>query len=252
MNITKLIYGFNKKFFSGFSCWRWHPEVTLRYLPVVREIKKYPKDSKILEIGSGSLGITPYLKRPVTGLDLDFSGPVFPFLKPVLGDARKLTFKAESFDLVISIDLIEHLPIKSRGKVIEEMLQVAKKEVIIALPCGQKSFAQDKVLYQEYVKNFKKPFIYLKEHIENGLPETGEIVALIKQSLKKTKKKATIKIIPNENLQLRAFLMKGWMRKNFLLDIFFRKILLLFLPIFFLINKPPYYRQIFFVKIIQE
>ena len=45
----------------------------MRYLPVIDLIKKYKlKNNNILEIGSGDLGITPYLKKKVVGLDIFF------------------------------------------------------------------------------------------------------------------------------------------------------------------------------------
>ena len=76
--------------------YRWHPEVALRYLPIVKRIKQYKKELKkkelkILEVGSGSLGMAPYLKMPVTGLDVDFSGPKLSLLKPAQGKATKIS-----------------------------------------------------------------------------------------------------------------------------------------------------------------
>ena len=63
-------------------------------------------------------------------------------------------------------------------------------------------------------------------------------------------KKIKISILNNENLKLREFLMKGWMTKNILLTIFFRKILLLAIPILRRMNNKPVYRQIFIIKIL--
>ena len=52
-----------RKFFNKFF-WRQHPEAALRYYSVVETIKKLNlEDSKILEVGPGSMGIVPYLKR---------------------------------------------------------------------------------------------------------------------------------------------------------------------------------------------
>ena len=49
---------------SNHFYWGQHTEAALRYIPVVNEIKKADLvNSKILEIGSGSTGITPYFKK---------------------------------------------------------------------------------------------------------------------------------------------------------------------------------------------
>lgn len=56
-----------------------HPEAALRYLPIVDLLKKERlENSKILEIGSGSYGITPYLKKEVVGIDMSFDEPMCP------------------------------------------------------------------------------------------------------------------------------------------------------------------------------
>src|SRR3989338_2288502 len=98
-----------KKFFNKFF-WRQHPEAALRYLPVVAEIKKSGlMDPNILEIGSGSLGIVPYLKKNIDGLDIDFSGPQTKMLKKIRGKADSIPFRKNSYDVSISVDVIEHL-----------------------------------------------------------------------------------------------------------------------------------------------
>lgn len=43
---------------TGFGYfYRWHPEVALRYLPIVDQIQKLERKLNILDIGSGGLGI---------------------------------------------------------------------------------------------------------------------------------------------------------------------------------------------------
>lgn len=250
MNTSNKVFNSQLPIFNFF--YRWHPEVALRYLPIVKRIKQdkeefKTRELKILEVGSGSLGIAPYLKMPVTGLDVDFSGPKFPLLKPAQGKTTKIPFKDKSFDLVLSVDLLEHLPQDKREKAVQEMLRVARKAVIIAAPCGKKALFQDKKLDEEYRQIFDKPFPYLKEHLKHGLPEKEEILELIKKNQKKPQ--IQVQVMGNENLALRYFLMRGWMTKNIFTDLIFRKAMLFLIPLFRLLNRPPYYRQIFFVKI---
>jgi len=216
--------------------YRWHPEVAVRYLPIVAEIKKLGQPT-VLEIGSGGLGITPYLGRKVTGLDTKFSPPIHPLSETKIGSGTKIPFVDKSFDVVVSVDTLEHVAKAERKKIIAEMIRVARKEIIVAVPTGKKSEEQDRQLNKAYKQLYGKPYHFLDEQINLGLPEVSEIKSVIGDN---------IRVEENEPLVLRNFLMRGWMTKNFLAKIFYWKILLLVIPIFKLFDQPPYYRTIFY------
>lgn len=235
-----------------FYFYRWHPEVAVRYMPVVRFINKHGKKDSVLDVGSGGLGIAPYLKRRITGLDEKFYPPYYPELEMVTGNARKMPFKDSSFDIVISMDMLEHLNKNFRTDAISEMIRVAKNYVCIGVPCGQKSLDQDKTLDLYYSKVHQSRYHFLEEQINNGLPDKKDILASIIKGANKYRKIISIKVVPNENLSLRLFLMKGWLSKGFFRNLFYRKILLFFLPLFINLNSEPAYRQIYFVKIQNE
>ena len=65
---------------SNLPLHRWHPTLALRYLPMLKYINN---SDTVLEVGSGTLGIGPYLKRNFTGVDIEFSGPKWPKMKRV-------------------------------------------------------------------------------------------------------------------------------------------------------------------------
>lgn len=234
---------------SGFFIfYRWHPAIALRYLPFVERIKNQNFDT-ILEVGSGGLGIAPYLKRKVTGLDMDFKPPFHKFLKRVKGKACKLPFRNSSFEAVVSLDMLEHLKKEDRGKAISEMLRVAKKEVMIGVPCGKAAEEEDIYLHKLYETKFRKQYGFLKEQTEEKLPEKEGIIKSIESAAIDLTKTIVVKSIGNENIHIHRILMKGWMTRNILVDIFFRKILLFFIPFIRLFDKPPYYRRLFFIEI---
>lgn len=238
------------KLSSFFIFYRWHPEVALRYLPIVDSIKKIPGDPSVLDVGSGGLGIAPYIKRTVTGLDIEFYPPFHPYLKQVKGSAMKIPFSDNSFDVVISTDTLEHVTTGNRSKAVEEMMRVAIKRIFIGVPTGKKSQEQDEKLDREYKKIHHKSYHFLEEQIGFGLPSLEEILKEIKNASSRTKKKVEINIIGNESLATREFLMRGWMSKSPLSAIFYRKILLFALPILRKKNQEPVYRKIFEVKIL--
>lgn len=239
------------KISSFFIFYRWHPEVALRYLPFVAEIEKRQK-IEILEVGSGGLGIAPYLGREVVGVDKEFDLPFHPLLRRVKASALKLPFQNSSFDLVLSSDMLEHLEKTEREKAISEMLRVAKSNVFIGLPCGNKAHQQDIFLDNYYRQHHGKKYHFLDQQVKYGLPEKKEICDTIYKAAGNNRKKVKITVKGNENLGLRLFLMKGWVSDNLIVNIIFRKIFLLAIPFFRLMNQNPAYRQLFFITIQNE
>lgn len=237
----------------------WHPKIALRYLPIVEEINLTYKDgNSILEVGSGAIGAAPYINRQVIGVDKSFDGKNHSKLKQVVADAVKLPFADCSFDYVVSSDVLEHIRPDLRQKAVFEWLRVAKKELILAFPEGEEAEIHDKELYDEFKKNNCQDCaeIFFKEHLEYGLPRIEEVTGWLKnfqttchpEELSDEGSSLDIQIVDNLNLSLRKFLMHGWMTKNPFVDLFFRKILLLFIPIMCLFNQSPTYRKIVFIK----
>lgn len=213
----------------------------------LRERKGRPCETTILEVGSGSLGIAPYLGQKITGLDLDFSGPDFPLLTRIKGDATHIPFPDQSFDFVVSVDVLEHVPSKKRKRAINEALRVAKFGVFLGIPCGKEAEKQDKLHHQQYKKIFGQPFPFLAQQVKLGLPTEDEMLRMIKECADKQKKKIRIKVKSNLNLSVRRLLMWGWMTKNPIIDFIFRKVFLIFIPVLRHLNWEPTYRKLFFV-----
>lgn len=229
--------------------YRWHPQIALRYLPFVKEIRKLGKDASVLEVGSGGLGIAPYLKRKVTGVDVYFKPPFFLLLKRIKGDATNLPFDNNSFNVVLSVDMLEHLPKEKREKAVYQMIRCAQEKVLIGVPCGAKAEKQDIFLDKYYQKKFGRRFSFLKEQVVFGLPNERRISDIINRASKRAKKKIKLRVKGNLNLSLRLFLMKGWVTDNLLVNLFFRKVLLLAIPLMRRMNQEPTYRKLFFVDI---
>ncbi len=230
--------------------YRWHPEVALRYLPIVDKIRKIKDYIKILDIGSGGLGIAPYVKREVTGVDLKFSPPFHHALNKVTASATKLPFNNNTYDVVVSVDMLEHLNANDRLLAINEMLRVAQKVVFIAVPCGDLSTKQDRELDILYFDKYKIHYHFLEEQLSFGLPEAGDIKKSIIFSARRMHKIIRLTEEGNESLKLRWFLMKGFISDNIVINIFYRKLLLFALPFFKHLNSEPTYRKIFKVDLI--
>ena len=232
--------------------WGQHPEAALRYLPVVSEIKRAGLgDAKILEVGSGSLGITPYLERPIDGLDVDFSGESSPFINKIKGSAEKLPFRKNSYEVVISIDVLEHIKDEARPKAIYEMLRVASRLVVIVVPVGKMSERQDIELDRHFRETLGIENQFLNEHLKFGLPATDEVLVTIDKSLRQLGKKAKVKSYPNLNLIIRNILMRTWITKSKIIYYLYLKGYLLLIPILRLVSFGNCYRRVFVIELIQ-
>lgn len=88
---------------------------------------------------------------------------------------NELPFSENSFDIVCSIDVLEHVPKKSRQNFINRLYQVSKKRVILSFPIGTEHHIAYEKEIKDYLKNKGIDVTYLNEHIKNGLPEPEEI-----------------------------------------------------------------------------
>jgi ubiquinone/menaquinone biosynthesis C-methylase UbiE len=123
------------------------------------------KPKTILEVGSGTGVMSIFLSHlgyKVTSIDnnkkvLDhakknskkFNGAV----KFELGDAFKLKYKEDSFDIIYSQGFFEHFPDLEIKKLLDEQLRVAKKAVIITIPNSNypiKDFGNERLLPLKY------------------------------------------------------------------------------------------------------
>lgn len=98
----------------------------------------------ILEIGSGDGLIINALHEvgydPVA-LDISWNAIlcIINNNKRIQGNATHLPFISHSFDLVLSCELLEHIPNSEYSRVLNEIAKVARKYIIITVPYQEKS-----------------------------------------------------------------------------------------------------------------
>jgi methyltransferase family protein len=222
----------------------------LRYLPISDYILNGDlKQPKILEVGSGVKGITPYIPFKITGVDVSFNGEIAENLEPVCLSGARLPFPDNSFDYVISVDMLEHVPENERLDVITELLRVASKRVFLAVPCGKLAEAHDRFLDELYQQVKGERYHFFQEHVDNGLPVKEDLVACIKASAEKLGVRADIQVIGNVSLKVRTFFMRTWMSaKSAKLYTWVSPFICIFRRF---LNSGECYRQIFVVDIMR-
>lgn len=91
-------------------------------------------------------------------------------------DGTSLPFKANSFDLVCSLDTLEHVPPGNRESFLEEMLRVSKDYIVLICPFFDENIKlAEQITYEFYRKTFSADLEVLGEHLEYGLPDLEEV-----------------------------------------------------------------------------
>lgn len=229
----------------------WDITIALRYLPIAGDIKRnFEEGDKILDVGSGEFGLATYLNDSfdITGTDVDFGKRRERKLKVVEASADKLPFKDNSFDGVVCVDMLEHLPSPLRRKAVSEMIRVAKKKVYLSFPRGNLSAMIDRVISKYYKLTHKKELGYLREHQKYTLPEENKIGLLINQAAEKNVKKIQVAKRGNTNSLLwLGLLILGFSEVRIFTNLYHK--LLFVLPVLNLMHFWPTYRVSYFVDI---
>ncbi len=153
----------------------------IRYEPALRLIAS-TGFNKICEVGSGQNGICKFLDQQIVGIDINFKDyqdkgeiRIHPNLTPVFGDILAGTgFRDQEFDLVVCVDMLEHIPKLDRQRAIQEILRIGK-HAYIALPEGQPALACDRWLADFLVGRGRTPPEWLFEHLDREFPQDFEV-----------------------------------------------------------------------------
>jgi len=159
----------------------WNIDPALRYAMVIDQLRDVWRDDlRIAEIGSGAAGITEFLDHPVTGVDSAFErtgDKANPRLERVEGTATALPFPDASYDVVLSLEMMEHLPADVREPALREMLRVLRPggRLVVTFPAGATAERLDAWLNAAYRRRHGRDHPWAVEHLENGLPEAEPI-----------------------------------------------------------------------------
>jgi SAM-dependent methyltransferase len=164
-------------------------DTALRYETVIALFAdRYRADLRILEVGAGSAGVTQFLRHRVTGVDPAFERTAeraTPYLEPVIGTASALPFESASFDVVLSVEMLEHVPPGEREACLSEMLRVLRPggRLIVTFPSDETAARLDAWLNESYRRKSGHEHPWATEHLENGVPSSSEVVETVSRLL---------------------------------------------------------------------
>jgi hypothetical protein len=96
----------------------------------------------------------------------------------VLYDGKHLPFGKDSFDAVVSLDTLEHLPKEQRSQFCTELLRVACHVVVLCAPLGTPAHVEHEKRLLAARGLSAETLCYLAEHVQQGLPTPAEVVEL--------------------------------------------------------------------------
>lgn len=139
----------------------------MRISTVAEHVKKLnlKKDTIILDVGGfdGAFALfVPELKVWV----------VDP--QTTRGSGLNIPFPDKYFDVVVSIDALEHLPRKDRSKLLKELVRVTRSKLFINFPEARSMDAQKAVLS---ILDNK----FIREHVDYQLPTQEETISFLKE-----------------------------------------------------------------------
>ena len=91
-------------------------------------------------------------------------------------DGTVLPFADDSFDLAVSLDVLEHIPAGDRARHFAELVRVARDQVVVCCPLGSpEHVAAEAALSSWYERTTGESHRYLDEHLARGLPDETEL-----------------------------------------------------------------------------
>jgi SAM-dependent methyltransferase len=163
-------------------------DTALRYEAVLRLLaERWRPGVEVLEVGSGSGGVTEFLAYPVTGVDPAFERTAersTEFLRRVPGRATALPLDDASFDLVLCVEVVEHLAAEEREPALAEMVRVLRPggRLVLTFPADATAAALDRWLDDAYRARHGVPHPWVAEHLAEGVPRTDDVVAALRRA----------------------------------------------------------------------
>ena len=128
----------------------------------------------VLDVG-GNLGVLKqFLAADILALNVGESADRYY-------DGRTIPFESDSFDAVVSLDTLEHVPPTDRPQFMREIVRVSRRHVIVSAPYGSAEHrAYEQKLDALYTQTFGTPHNYLNEHVRYGIPDLADLELLTK------------------------------------------------------------------------
>jgi O-antigen biosynthesis protein len=137
---------------------------------IINETRLKQHKFKILDVGGRGNLLKLFLPNDnVFYLDPNIDSEDANFIK---ADGCDLPFENDSFDWIVSADVLEHIPENNRNIFIDEQYRVCKYGFIVAAPFHSQIVVDAEIsINNRFNELFGTDHPWLIEHIQNGLPD---------------------------------------------------------------------------------
>ncbi|MEC0310686.1 methyltransferase domain-containing protein [Paenibacillus lautus] len=140
---------------------------------------------RILEVGANEhQNLELFLPNDtIFYLDIQIPDQLLNNPQYILGDATEMSFSNDSFDIVVALDVFEHIPPRKREDFINELYRVSSQFFVLTAPFYSPEVIEaEKRVNKIYNLFFKTDFIWLEEHSTNGLPKQEKLESQLKNN----------------------------------------------------------------------
>ena len=162
---------------------KWAYGTRCRNADVARILRPFISgDSILLDAGCGGYGLSTFVSEgSVVGLDIFCPEKRSEGSSFVLGSIAALPFAGRTFSVAASVDVFEHLPSPLRRDAIQQLVEVAKKAIVITFPSGKRARQIDEEFFKSLENTGQPVPDWLSEHLENQYPEVEDILGEIER-----------------------------------------------------------------------
>lgn len=98
-------------------------------------------------------------------------------------EGQSIPYEDGAFDVVISVDTLEHLPNEKRHQFIDELCRVSKETCILCCPFAEPHVTEAETVLREFITTqLNGNDRFLNEHVLYSLPERTEVFNIFKQN----------------------------------------------------------------------
>lgn len=154
---------------------------------VINCIRKENEKFNILEVGANAhKNLEKFLPNDnIIYLDVTLPEELLQDEKYILGDATKLAFTDKHFDIIIALDVLEHVDPERRFDFFSEINRVSKWGFVISAPfkAYEVESAEERVC-DYFTAIYKMDITWHKEHLESGLPDLNTFTTYLEKDMK--------------------------------------------------------------------